>query len=53
MRVSILGSTGSRSGGCRQAISFEDLDPLKVLCQSTGHRQPADSRANHHRPLSQ
>jgi hypothetical protein len=40
MRVSILGSTGQRGGGCRQAVVLEDLDPLKVLCQSTGHRQP-------------
>ena len=29
MRVSILGSTGPRGSGCRQAVALEDLDPLK------------------------
>jgi hypothetical protein len=53
MRVSILGSAGPRSGGYRQAVAFEDLDPLEVFCQSAGHRQPADSRSNDYRTLTQ
>jgi hypothetical protein len=51
--VAILGGTRPRTGGCRQAVAFQDLDPLEVFCQGAGHRQPADSRPNDYRALTQ
>src|SRR5712671_654372 len=53
MWVPILGGAGPRSGGCRQAVALEDIDPLKVPCQGAGHRQPADASADHDRPTAQ
>ena len=53
MWVPILGGTRPRSGQCRQAVAFEDLDVLKGFGQSARHRQPADTRPDHYRPPTQ
>jgi hypothetical protein len=52
MWVPILRRTGPRSGGCRQPVAFQDLDPLEVFCQSAGDRQPADSCPNDYRTVT-
>ena len=53
MRVSILGSAGPRTGGRCQAVAFQDLHLLEVLCQSASSRQSADSRSDNGRTLTQ
>ena len=44
---------GRRSRGWKQAVAFENLDPLEVLRQRAGHRQPADTGSNDDRSSTQ
>jgi hypothetical protein len=43
----------TRTSALARTVAFQDLDPLKVLCQDAGHRQPTDSRSDHYRTLTQ
>jgi hypothetical protein len=53
MWVPVLGSAGTGSGECRQAVAFQNLDLLEIFHQSAGHRQPADSSSHHDRAPTQ
>src|SRR5207237_5481483 len=37
MGVSILRGARPRANNCCEAVPFQDLDPLKAICQGSGH----------------
>src|SRR5438270_7507778 len=37
MGVSILRGARPRTDNCREAVPFQNLDPLKAICQGSGH----------------
>jgi ferredoxin len=53
MRVPILRCAGSGCDRCGRPVALQDVDPLEVLSQGAGRRQPADPRADNHCPLTQ
>jgi hypothetical protein len=53
VRVAILRRARTRSGGCWQAVTLDDLNLLKIFGQSAGGRKPANSGANDNCPLTQ
>jgi hypothetical protein len=50
VRVPILRRARPGCDRCRQPVALKDVDPLKVLGQGAGSRQPADPGADNNSP---